>query len=138
MGINWIDIADGLSLPTSLYSDIHPEINEMRVFAGIEYTGLWYRDDLLTQISDDNRSEPDAIKIYPNPFSREFSIALHSKDSINGQLRIFDIQGRMIYQKELHDSTPVHISPNIIIVPGLYILQLRTAGRIYSSKLLRN
>jgi len=138
MGNEWFNIYEGLQPPPDDNSPISThEINEKRIFTAMAYRGLWYRDDLLTQIKEEEKEGPGAIQNWPNPFTNEFSIAVNSSDLINGQLRIFDIWGRMIFQEELHSFSPIHLFRNAINTPGLYVLLLQTGDHIYSAKLVR-
>ncbi|MGC9342091.1 MAG: T9SS type A sorting domain-containing protein [Bacteroidales bacterium] len=73
----------------------------------------------------------DAIRIYPNPSDGEFTIEISSG---NANLKIVDITGRLVMERELTQSMSfVDLSHED---KGVYFVQLQSAGKLVVSKLV--
>lgn len=68
-----------------------------------------------------NLSASPKVKLYPNPAHE--SIKLEMNTSINGQIRIYDVTGRMIYTQSIENTTEANININQLD-KGLYIIKL--------------
>ncbi|GAB4453872.1 MAG: hypothetical protein OHK0036_17160 [Bacteroidia bacterium] len=68
-----------------------------------------------------NLSASPKVKLYPNPAHE--SIKLEMNASVNGQIRIFDVTGRMIYTQSIENTTEANININQLD-KGLYIIKL--------------
>lgn len=73
------------------------------------------------------------ISIFPNPFSN--SITLLGSHIEEAQL--YDLQGKMIFNKKLNGSTKVEITLNSSIEKGMYVLKVKDNGQIYSERLIK-
>lgn len=74
-------------------------------------------------------------KLYPNPFSGSFTIAVDNGFQENGsQLVIFNTLGAMVYEKQLSGSTN---SVNLDLPSGVYLYKLSSdSGKVHSGKLV--
>lgn len=76
-------------------------------------------------------------KVYPNPFHDELRIVLEESLSQNGKLRLYDLTGRMIYQSQLSaGEREWQIAP--AMAPGIYLLQLQSGDRQFSSRVIKH
>jgi hypothetical protein len=82
--------------------------------------------DFTESVGDALASE---VTIYPNPFDSEIRI---DTDLQNFQLRLLDINGRVVMQR-----TNAVVLDTDELDPGLYILQLVVEGRVYTKKVMR-
>jgi len=75
------------------------------------------------------------IKIYPNPTSQVFNIEI-GQPLNNGEARIFDINGKMIWQKnglKGNETLPVDLKD---IQKGIYFIEINDSGKkVYNEKL---
>ena len=74
----------------------------------------------------------DVLEIYPNPAENEFTLFNGSEQS--GYLRIFSIQGELIYSDSISSGkTQVNIEQ---FQSGIYFIQFATENRLLYSKRL--
>ena len=90
----------------------------------------------LSSISTQHESEvmatTDVLEIYPNPAENEFTLFNGSEQS--GYLRIFSIQGELIYSDSISSGkTQVNIEQ---FQSGIYFIQFATENRLLYSKRL--
>ncbi len=76
---------------------------------------------------------PQNIKIYPNPFVGNVNIEI--KDQQQAYLMLFDLQGRMIYEKEIKTST--EIIDLSWLKSGMYLLQIKMNGVSKFEKIIK-
>lgn len=82
--------------------------------------------------------EPITVKLYPNPVENE--LWLESPEPLGtGELQLLSLQGQVVYQAAT-PVLPVEV-PQRFSIPnlpsGIYILQLRAEGRIFTAKIVR-
>jgi photosystem II stability/assembly factor-like uncharacterized protein len=87
------------NLPPSSYPYMQTVFfNDGRIIASPNFGGLWYRDDLMVGIKDDDLSEKEPsekLLLFPNPVNDMLTIDLQETGDHNECL-IFDQLGRMI------------------------------------------
>lgn len=73
------------------------------------------------------------ISIFPNPFTNSISI--------NGtrleEVKLFDLQGKLIYFKTLNGASKTEIVLNGLIEKGMYVLKIKDEGQYYSERLIK-
>ncbi|MFO7932595.1 MAG: S8 family peptidase [Bacteroidales bacterium] len=79
---------------------------------------------------------PGHLEIYPNPASRRIMIKLPEEITGHFELRYYDLRGRVAYTQQV-------FLPGEVILPdrlntGMYILEIRTHGGVYRSRLIKN
>lgn len=74
---------------------------------------------------------PDGF-LYPNPCSR--NEVLNFKEPLTGELRVFDLNGKLVYFENIKNETQLLIQ-EIELVPGVYFIQMM-GKKPYSSKLV--
>lgn len=75
------------------------------------------------------------VLLFPNPASSDEEILLLTKTIEDFELRIFDLQGRLIYQaNEL--SSPINL-PGMRLQPGTYIVQINSGEGTFHFELLQ-
>ncbi len=121
------DIID--DLPPYLWSDIqYVMIDNDRLFACPSSGGLWYRDDLMVGIKEDNPGKipsSKSLQLFPNPASKILTIEM-KENAGQGEYLIFDQSGRMMIRgpKEKNKS---RINIDVSGFPqGIYCLVYRT------------
>jgi len=137
LGLEWIDISDGLPPPPGSNSPIEAHtLNNQRIFIGVQYKGLWYRDDLLTHTEEPENNSTGGMEVWPNPFTNEVNIKFYNPEIEISQVRIFDLQGRLLHYEKILNDAHATIYPKNCKKDGLYILQVFTSDQSYSAKLL--
>jgi hypothetical protein len=79
-----------------------------------------------TGISE-NSAANNGVKVYPNPFSTDATIAINADVEANGLLTLTDMMGQTIRREEisLHDGTNIITLHNDNIEDGIYILSIK-------------
>ena len=72
--------------------------------------------------------------IYPNPTRRDFVIQTQEVGTSDITVSISTLDGRLVFKKTYQPSETLHCSPALL--PGLYIVSLRTATAMISRKLV--
>ena len=100
-------------------------------FSGFKLDNLKLVDSTTAVV---NIEESNLIEIYPNPISDIFQIKSEIHDS--QKLRIFDLSGRLVIEKEISPGTN-----NISVAPfqnGIYIVLIETEdGRQFRQKVVK-
>ena len=68
-------------------------------------------------------TETEGIKVYPNPFKSDFSVEILSNELIGQQLQVFDLNGRLLFSKEVN-HTGIHLIEINKIPSGFYMLKI--------------
>jgi xyloglucan-specific exo-beta-1,4-glucanase len=88
-----------------------------------------------TQVKEGNSNE-DAISLYPNPTSEgRFTIVL-PEISENAVVRIFDNQGRMLYEKMAQGDNKIEIDAQL--KTGIYMVMINSQAFSFTKKLVVN
>ncbi|GAB4452893.1 MAG: hypothetical protein OHK0036_15160 [Bacteroidia bacterium] len=90
---------------------------------------------LTNNIPSTNKIIEDYFFVYPNPSDGSFNIDI-SYDLLPCSLKIIDITGRVLFNKELSDSTNTLHIPNY--ASGTYIFQIKTKeGKTMQKKVIK-
>ncbi|NUY82660.1 T9SS type A sorting domain-containing protein [Flavobacterium sp. MAH-1] len=74
------------------------------------------------------------VKLYPNPFSRQFTISNDSGFS-DADIKLFDVTGREVRTLKHMSGNQIEI-PRANLVSGIYALQIEENGKVISRKKL--
>ena len=85
----------------------------------------------LTGLTEES-STPN-VSIVPNPFSESFNIQITDWDGVL-VLKLFDLQGQLVYQKSGNFENSLMVQPGRI-PPGLYMLNL-TGKKVFSNRII--
>jgi hypothetical protein len=132
------DIID--DLPSYMWSSIIDVlIDNEKIFACPSSGGLWYRDDLMVGVNEEQNSNPAPLplSLYPNPVKDILTIQLKDNTQIN-EYQVIDYSGRMVMKgmisNENGDGT-INVSS---LAPGLYlILEKEGNGDVLCGRFLR-
>ena len=134
-GQTWTDIVD--NLPSSDYTLIdNVKIHNERLFVSLGQNSLWYRDDILTNISENNYNKEkfDKIYLYPNPVKDVITLELSSTQE-NCQFRIFDIRGSVqIHGKFVGIKTEIYLGN---LKAGIYIIEVTNVSEKINQKIIK-
>ena len=79
------------------------------------------------------------IAIYPNPASATTTIEVSGEINGAAELHILDLSGRLLYQEQM--AATASFAESFVdmsaFAPGTYIVAIKTAGRTYTSTLMR-
>ena len=79
---------------------------------------------------------PGHLEIYPNPASHRIMIKLPEEITGQFELRYYDLQGKVAYTQQV--SLPGEVVLPDLLETGMYILEIRTRGGVYRSRLIKN
>lgn len=90
--------------------------------------GVTFYDSKITGIDPPGQFPGDAIRIYPNPATENFEVALAaSANAGNVQIALIDLFGEKIAERKVNAKTPAQF--NVALLPsGVYLLEVRTEG----------
>jgi hypothetical protein len=91
--------------------------------------------DMLTAVPETAGASEDGFIIYPNPIHDELTVEIAGDHMSAGNLTIYGIDGRQIISEEISNrSIKMNLSG---ILPGIYLVELRTGSRVFIQKLLK-
>ena len=79
------------------------------------------------------------MRVYPNPFSEELTLALSSRVYGNAQVSIVDMTGREVYRQAITltaGDQRIRLRPQAL-TSGVYLMRLKTPNDLISFKLIR-
>jgi hypothetical protein len=76
----------------------------------------------------------EQIHIFPSPAKDNFSVMIETKVSSGFQLKLFDLNGALVYENSIEPNVLKNFSGNL--PSGVYILQIQNNRFKYSSKLI--
>jgi hypothetical protein len=88
----------------------------------------------MVNISENNAEA--GLRIFPNPASDQVNIDLTGLTTEKVTLEIYDLSGRLLLQQEQMNSANTLKLSVQEFKKGLYLLQLRTAEKVYSQQLI--
>jgi hypothetical protein len=87
-------------------------------------------------INDFNADLNAALTVYPNPNNGVFQINLNAGSRVNGEIRVVDVTGRLVYNENIDVmglyNTTINVSQ---FSKGIYTVQLRTANGFASKNI---
>jgi hypothetical protein len=88
----------------------------------------------ITTVVSDIEKPINSFNIYPNPTHNTFTISLNQWTVDNGQLTVFDIAGRCVYEKPIRNFAQSEIRNNFS--PGIYFVKVNDGERSATQKLI--
>ncbi|MGM0375800.1 MAG: Ig-like domain-containing protein [Bacteroidota bacterium] len=98
--------------------------------------GEWFFDHLHVVKGEDanhinDLSDENSIRLYPNPVERVMYVETSGK---SGNIELFDQNGREIITQKIHSGrNEIDLGH---LPTGIYVVQLRTEGKVYSEKVV--
>jgi len=95
----------------------------------------------ISNLNPDNKNSNYLIKVYPNPFTDQFSIYMESQNQqfYPKKVEIFNILGEKVYQKELIENNNEIIINRIENLPGgLYIVTIISDKSIHQIRVSKS
>ncbi|MCE3279961.1 MAG: peptidase and in kexin sedolisin [Bacteroidetes bacterium] len=90
---------------------------------------------------NENILEEEILNVYPNPFSSGFEVNYYSGTKQNAVVELLDISGRSIslneQSLEMNVKNKFSVQGSEKLANGIYILQIRTADKILTKKLIK-
>lgn len=80
-------------------------------------------------------SSKSNLMVYPNPFNEEIHIKIPEEIEGNYTIKILDISGRIIYQKNQHEKSVIFNGSTL--TKGLYILSIENEGNTIVKKIIK-
>jgi hypothetical protein len=75
----------------------------------------------------------NTIYLFPNPTTSTFTITLPNQSSLNSQLKIYDVAGRLAYTTTLHTK---HQTLNPGLSAGIYFVRVSDGEKVFTEKLV--
>jgi hypothetical protein len=83
---------------------------------------------------EENVANELGIRCYPNVVTQTLYV-LCSNPSLEGDLTLLDLSGKVVLEQNLSGDTQVDVSN---LAKGTYFLKIESNGRVYSQKLIKN
>jgi hypothetical protein len=83
---------------------------------------------------EDLDSEMDSFRIYPNPAHNTFTISLNELKVESGQLKIYDVTGRMVHEQTIRNQESE--IRNLNLLPGIYLVKVEVGEKVWQQKLV--
>lgn len=132
LGYLWSDITDNLPARTGFLTN--SDIVNNRMLVGTSKGGLWYRDDLFTEVSYSRSILNNNLNILPNPNNGAFELEIDADETSKGILRITEQTGKILSKEEIflhpgHNRIPCTIKK----ADGIFFVDLLTGQQVRSS-----
>ena len=128
---------DGARLSDHL--NIIPFKAENRVFEPNGFTSNVLSVFEMTTATNGHTKAGYGLTCQPNPFTGFTSIQVRVPDQEGGSIKVYDISGKLAFQKEMHFDRGVNtikIEANDLPSKGLYYVQVATEGYTQTTKLV--
>jgi hypothetical protein len=100
-------------------------------FAEVAFSGV----PVVLSVSDFTLS--DAISLYPNPATDVINIRNNSNLELEG-IRIYDINGRLVAQHKVRDTSNSHMINVSELASGIYMLQIYSNQANTIKRIIKN
>lgn len=92
---------------------------------------------------ESRKAETEQVSIFPNPFTRDFSIKFNTLQSGKVSVKVFDIIGNEVLNQtfDLAKSTKeinIEANPEILNSKGIYIVRVVADGNTHSFRIFKN
>jgi hypothetical protein len=86
----------------------------------------------------DENTETVGFEVYPNPSQGIFTVSFHSESLKNGDLRIVNASGVVVYElKDINFQNNYSTKINLATQPqGIYFIELTSGNQHFSKKML--
>ena len=102
-------------------------------WTGNPYMGTFYIDYNEIKASNSDTYFSDNIEIFPNPSAGQFTISFGTNPVRQAIIKIFSLQGNLVYSELIQNRTSVRI--DLTIFPkGMYIVKAITNKNNYNGK----
>jgi hypothetical protein len=96
---------------------------------------------ILNGLRIDNFDEENTINVFPNPIYDHLNLVFYSNDTSSIDVQIYDLSGRMVFNKEKITRTPgcnsIAITGLADLSKGYYMLKVFSGNHAYSVKVLK-
>lgn len=95
-----------------------------------------FQQPTFTLIGLNERSMPDNVSIYPNPFSNKLFINLAESTIMSPEVWLTDATGKIVLQQKLHSGHTTTIDfPEL--GQGSYLFNIKASNQLYSFTLIK-
>ncbi len=112
--------------------------NDLEFKFYIDDVHVFSEDCIEVSTEDPETTDNQQLIIYPNPASEILSIQLHARQSTQGEVRIFDMQGRLLDRLSTHltaGQNTITYAPATLNA-GVYVIQIESEHEFFISKLV--
>ncbi len=130
----WYEFYSGDTLEVSEVNDyITLAAGEYRLYTSLKL----YDPDIPASIFDNLKNEYKSARVYPNPSSDIIYFELEQNYYQNGQIYLYDINGRLQKQKDLNEQGTIQLNISELN-EGIYYYKIIVGKEIYTGKVLKN
>jgi len=104
----------------------------------IDDVDVYSESCIISTTTPSESTDNQQLIIYPNPASEILSIQLQARQSTQGQVRIFDIQGRLLDHLNIQLTTGQNIityAPSKLTA-GVYVIHIHSEHEFYNGKFM--
>ncbi|WP_310992416.1 T9SS type A sorting domain-containing protein [Aequorivita marina] len=123
-------------LPNVMINEFEINNTTNTLYAATYGRGLWASPLVEATVGIDEVVSENSVSIYPNPATSEITIAMPK--SVNAEIRIFDISGKLLVfeaQTLVNSKHKVNVSS---LTPGAYFVRINSEEGTATKKLLIN
>jgi len=102
----------------------------------IDDVDVYSEESCITSVTPPESTDNQQLIIHPNPTSDFLSIHLHSRQSTQGTVRIFDMQGKILDRLSVHlvaGQNTITYAPATLNA-GVYVIHLESEHEFYNGK----
>ena len=130
---DWYEFYTGDTLNVSNTEELISLLpGEYRIYTSIKLG----KPDIPASIYNLKNKKMEKVKVFPNPSKDIFYFILGDEEKVNGELFIYNIQGKLIYNKILNSNNIVEYNASEIN-QGIYFYKIVNNKNIYSGKLIK-
>ncbi len=122
-------------LPNVMINELEVNTETRMLYAGSYGRGLWISPLVERELSTQDNVFEKSLKLYPNPTTTE--ITLEFAKSIEGEVRVFDITGKLLIfdaEAKFLNKYKMNVSA---LAPGTYFVRINTLEGTATKKFLK-
>jgi len=95
------------------------------------------KDDGLTEIDVSSVNNHQAINcsVYPNPFKNQINIRLHTSESCDYKIMLYDLSGSLVYSEYTSESEFIINTSDLY--PGMYFIEISSNTGVFRQKIMK-
>lgn len=130
-------VAFNENLPMTIINDLELQESTGEIFAATYGRGMWKTNLRPDGVKNEFTQNPK-IEITPNPVKDKIILQLKGiNEVLNGvaEIHIFDVRGYDLFNANLNFTEQIVLNPKLN--PGVYFIELETAGQRYFGKFIK-
>jgi subtilisin family serine protease len=95
-------------------------------------------ENIISNVHEEARPAKQMLTLWPNPFGDEIAVQLPDDVNQDGQLQVFDLQGRLLFQRTINPFDATQLSfPTGGWPPGAYFIRFVSPSHLLTAKAIK-